>query len=115
MEKVEKIMSEEGSRTAGQSDILRMAVEIVSAYVSNNLVPAGQVPEVINTVYNSLNSLGGPGANGTGEPPKPAVSVRRSVTAARSSLSADFSSNPAWSAAIATDLTAIACAFVGPT
>ncbi len=73
-------MSEEGSRTAAQSEILRMAVDIVAAYVSNNLVPAGQVPEVISTVYNSLNSLGGRGANGTGEPPKPAISVRRSVT-----------------------------------
>ncbi len=73
-------MSEEGSRTAAQSEILQMAVDIVAAYVSNNLVPAAQVPEVINTVFNSLNTLGGRGANGTGEPPKPAISVRRSVT-----------------------------------
>ena len=56
-----------------------MAVEIVSAYVGNNAVAAGQVPEIINTVYNSLNSLGGQTADGSGEALKPAVSVRRSV------------------------------------
>ena len=60
-------------------DVLRMAVDIVAAYVSNNTVPAAQVPEVINTVYGSLSSLDG-GAQATPEPAKPAVSVRRSVT-----------------------------------
>jgi predicted transcriptional regulator len=56
-----------------------MAVEIVSAYVGNNAVAAGQVPEIINTVYNSLNTLGGQAGDGAGEALKPAVSVRRSV------------------------------------
>ncbi len=73
-------MAEEGSKTTAQSDILRMAVDIVSAYVSNNSVSTTQVPEVINTVFNSLSSLHGRGANGTGEPPKPMISIRRSVT-----------------------------------
>lgn len=73
-------MSEEGSKTAVQTDVLRMAVDIVSAYVGNNSVPAAQVPEVINTIYNSLNSLNGRTVNNGGEAPKPAVSVRRSIT-----------------------------------
>ena len=56
-----------------------MAVDIVSAYVGNNSVPANQVPEVINTVYGSLTSLNGSNPDVHAEPPKPAVSIRRSV------------------------------------
>ena len=57
-----------------------MAVDIVSAYVGNNSVPAAQVPDVINTVYHSLTSLDITGPDARAEPPKPAVSVRRSIT-----------------------------------
>ena len=71
-------MAEEVAKSE-QGDVLRMAVDIVAAYVANNTVPAGQVPEVINTVYNSLTTLDG-GADATAEPAKPAISVRRSVT-----------------------------------
>ena len=71
-------MAEEVNKS-DQNDVLRMAVDIVSAYVANNTVPAAQVPDVINTVYNSLTSLDG-GAKGTAETAKPAISVRRSVT-----------------------------------
>ena len=71
-------MAEEVAKSE-QGDVLRMAVDIVAAYVANNTVPAGQVPEVINTVYNSLTSLDG-GTNSTPELAKPAVSVRRSIT-----------------------------------
>ena len=71
-------MAEEVAKSE-QGDVLRMAVDIVSAYVANNTVPAGQVPEVINMVYNSLTSLDG-GAEATAEPAKPAISVRRSIT-----------------------------------
>ena len=59
--------------------MLRMAVDIVAAYVGNNSVPASQVPDVINTVYGSLTSLNGTTSDSQAEPPKPAVSVRRSV------------------------------------
>ncbi len=71
-------MAEEVAKSE-RGDVLRMAVDIVAAYVANNTVPASQVPEVINTVFNSLNSLDG-GSEAAPEPAKPAVSVRRSVT-----------------------------------
>ncbi len=71
-------MAEEAAKNE-QGDVLRMAVDIVAAYVANNTVPASQVPEVINTIYHSLNSLDG-GSDAAPEPAKPAVSVRRSVT-----------------------------------
>ena len=72
-------MPDENPKTVPQSDVLRMAVDIVSAYVGNNSVASNEVPDVINTVYGSLNSLNGQGAMGGAEPPKPAVSIRRSV------------------------------------
>ena len=62
-----------------QNDVLRMAVDIVSAYIANNTVPATEVPDVINTVYNSLTSLDD-GGKATTEMAKTAISVRRSVT-----------------------------------
>ncbi len=73
-------MSDERSNPVQQENILRMAVDIVAAYVGNNSVPANEVPDVINTVYGSLNSLNGQAGGLGGEPPKPAVSIRRSVT-----------------------------------
>ncbi len=73
-------MPEDTPATVSQSDILRMAVEIVSAYVSNNSVASDQVPDVINTVFGSLSALNGQAPSAVGELPKPAISVRRSVT-----------------------------------
>jgi len=73
-------MTEETAKNLEQSEVLKMAVEIVAAYVGNNPVAADQMPDVINTVYGSLSSLSGGGAEAGAEPPKPAVSVRRSVT-----------------------------------
>lgn len=72
-------MAEQTPRKIEQGDVLRMAVDIVAAYVGNNSVPASQVPEVINTVYGSLTSLNGEAMESRSDPPKPAVSVRRSV------------------------------------
>jgi predicted transcriptional regulator len=73
-------MAEESNTVVPGGVVLRMAVEIVSAYVSNNPVNAAQIPEVINTVYTSLASLNGQNAGGSAEPPKPAISIRRSIT-----------------------------------
>jgi len=72
-------MSEENPANVPQGDMLRMATEIVAAYVRNNTVAANQVPDVINTVYAALQALNGKPAEAPSEPPKPAVSVRRSV------------------------------------
>jgi predicted transcriptional regulator len=71
-------MADDQDKQTKQGDMLRMAVEIVSAYVSNNSVPAAQVPDVINTVFKSLASLEG-GTAVSNEALRPAVSVRRSV------------------------------------
>ena len=72
-------MTEENDQTVASNDLLRMSVEIVSAYVSNNSIAATQVPDVINTVYGALNSINGQTVFESSESQKPAVSVRRSV------------------------------------
>jgi len=59
---------------------IELAADIVSAYVSNNSVPAGDLPQLISEVYNALLRVGSGAAAAPAEPPKPAVAVKRSVT-----------------------------------
>ncbi|MFT7571788.1 MAG: putative transcriptional regulator [Paracoccaceae bacterium] len=79
MDEIKGVMTEEIKNVSNTSEIMQMAVDIVSAYVGNNSVSATQVPEVINTVYASLLALGEAG-NGPAEALKPAVPIRRSIT-----------------------------------
>jgi len=72
-------MSVENTKTIDQNEVLRMAVDIVSAYVGNNTVAPDQVPNVISTVFNSLSSLDGNESNNNAEPLKPAISIKRSI------------------------------------
>lgn len=60
--------------------LLRMTADIVSAYVSKNVLAAQQIPEVINTVYSSLTGLNSQPREMPSEPLKPAVPIRKSVT-----------------------------------
>ncbi len=73
-------MDEGNAEKVSHEDMLRMTAQVVSAYVGNNMLPAGQIPEVIKTVYGSLSTCEGPGAEPVPEPLKPAVPVRKSVT-----------------------------------
>ncbi len=57
-----------------------MTTEIVSAYVSHNELSSSQIPEVIRSVFGILSSQAGDGGAATQKPPKPVVSVRKSVT-----------------------------------
>jgi predicted transcriptional regulator len=61
---------------------IELAAEIVSAYVSNNSVPAAELPGLINEVYAALLRVGGGSVAAAVpvEPPKPAVAVKKSVT-----------------------------------
>jgi predicted transcriptional regulator len=62
------------------ADVIELAAEIVSAYVSNNSVPATDLPGLINEVYNALTRVGGAPVEVSSEPLKPAVSVKKSVS-----------------------------------
>ncbi len=59
---------------------IELAADIVSAYVSNNSVPAADLPSLISEVYNALLRVGSNVAAAPAEPPKPAIAVKRSVT-----------------------------------
>ena len=60
-------------------ELLRMTTEVAAAYVSNNPVPAADLPNLIADVHAALGRVGG----GTEPPPadkqKPAVNPKRSV------------------------------------
>jgi len=73
-------MSDQLHSDLSESALLRMTAEIVSAYVSKNVLPAQQIPEVINTVFSSLTGLNSTPREAQAEPLKPAVPVRKSVT-----------------------------------
>lgn len=73
-------MSDQNAEMVSRDEILRMAVDVVAAYLSNNQLPSGQISEVIDTVFRSLSALDGTTAEAKQEHQKPAVAVRRSVT-----------------------------------
>jgi predicted transcriptional regulator len=71
--------SAENSVKPSVNDMLRMASEIVSAYVGNNTVQPGQIPDLIQSVYRSLNGVGQRPSGGEASP-TPATSIRKSIT-----------------------------------
>lgn len=58
---------------------IELTAEIVSAYVSNNTVPAGDMPSLISQVHQALVRVGGGNHEAPVEPLKPAISVKRSI------------------------------------
>jgi predicted transcriptional regulator len=68
------------SESATSPNYIELSAEIVSAYVSNNSVPAADLPSLLNSVYAALTKT----AQGQQEEPKaelvPAVSVKKSLT-----------------------------------
>ncbi|KQU86257.1 MucR family transcriptional regulator [Mesorhizobium sp. Root102] len=61
--------------------LIELTADVVSAYVSNNPVPVGELPALIGQVHAALK--GTAGASLSAEEPevlKPAVSIRKSVT-----------------------------------
>ncbi len=61
-------------------DILKLASDIVAAYVSNNPVPVSELPAMIKSVHATLGSLSANGAGEMATTQKPAVAVKKSVT-----------------------------------
>ena len=61
-------------------NLLRLATDIVAAYVSNNPVPVGDLPSMIKSVHATLGSLAGSGAGDVATSQKPAVPLKKSVT-----------------------------------
>jgi len=72
-------MSEPNSKS-----FIELTATIVSAYVSNNPVPAAELPALISQVHGALTRVSGNGSAPTSAeqtPAKPAVPVKKSMTA----------------------------------
>jgi len=65
-----------------KSNPIELAGEIVTAFVSNNSVPRGELPALIEAVHAAVKMLaeGADVAAAVVAPPEPAVSIRKSVT-----------------------------------
>ncbi|MGI8527047.1 MAG: MucR family transcriptional regulator, partial [Pseudolabrys sp.] len=66
--------------TAAGSRFIELTADIVSAYVSNNTVPAAEIAALINQVHAALARVNGSSGLAAAEPLKPAVSVKKSIT-----------------------------------
>ena len=66
--------------STGNGNYIELTAEIVSAYVSNNTVSAGDIPSLINQVHAALARVSGKSGDVPAEPLKPAVSVKKSIT-----------------------------------
>jgi predicted transcriptional regulator len=62
------------------NDLVEFTTTIVSAYVSNNTVVAGDLPNIINDVHDALSRASINASQPPSEELKPAVPVKRSVT-----------------------------------
>ncbi len=61
-------------------NFIELTAEIVSAYVSNNPVPASDISVLINQVHAALVRVSSGQIEAQPEPLKPAVSVKKSIT-----------------------------------
>jgi predicted transcriptional regulator len=62
------------------NDLLKLAADIVAAYVSNNPISVADVPSMIKSVHSTLGGLSDAAQGETATSQKPVVPVKRSVT-----------------------------------
>ncbi|TIQ41834.1 MAG: MucR family transcriptional regulator [Mesorhizobium sp.] len=61
-------------------NLIELTAEVVSAYVSNNPVPVGDLPALIGQVHAALKGTAGSVSAAEPEALKPAVPIKKSVT-----------------------------------
>lgn len=66
--------------THRSDDLLKLASQIIAAYVSNNPVPVSELPGMIKSVHATLGGLSTPGGNEALTSQKPSVPIKRSIT-----------------------------------
>src|SRR5262245_17467395 len=69
------------SDDATSGNFIELTADIVSAYVSNNTVPAGEIPALINQVHGALLRVSSGHGDVSAESLKPAVRVKKSIAA----------------------------------
>jgi predicted transcriptional regulator len=62
-----------------RSEIIEMTADIVSAFVSNNSVPASEIPGLIQSIHRALSGVSTSEAPAEAAPREPAVPVKKSV------------------------------------
>jgi len=62
-----------------KSELVELTTEIISAYVSNNTVVAGDLPAMIADVYEALSKASAKASHPLKEEMKPAVPIKKSV------------------------------------
>ena len=74
------MISESDTLEVSDQDRLRWSADIVSAYVSQNALPASGIPDLIQSVYQALGALGQPSPPvRSAEKQKPATPISKSV------------------------------------
>jgi predicted transcriptional regulator len=64
---------------ANRQELLALTAEIVSSFVGNHSIAAGDLPTLIASVFGSLSTTGQPDAPKVAEAPTPAVPIRKSI------------------------------------
>src|SRR6195952_760610 len=73
-------MSNDDTSLGRSEDILKLASDIVAAFVSNNPVPVSDLPAMIRSVHSTLGGLSGVEGADMVTTQKPAVPVKKSIT-----------------------------------
>jgi predicted transcriptional regulator len=68
------------SDAAAPANFIELAADIVSAYVTKNSLSTSELPTLINDVHSALVKVANGAAEPAAEAPKPAVSIRKSIT-----------------------------------
>jgi predicted transcriptional regulator len=68
------------SESSSSNSFIELAADIVSAYVSNNSVPANDLPSLISDVHAALLRVTSGTLSPSAEAPKPAVPAKKSIT-----------------------------------
>jgi predicted transcriptional regulator len=68
------------STPASATNYIELAADVVSAFVSNNSVPAAELPALIAGVHGALQGVANPKPFVEGPKFEPAVSIKKSVT-----------------------------------
>ncbi len=73
-------MTDQVSSTTTSPRYIELAADIVSAFVSNNSVPAADLPSLIGSVHSALQNVASPMQVQAAEKSTPAVPVKKSIT-----------------------------------
>lgn len=73
-------IEENGAAVTDKSELIAMAADIVSAYVGHNSVAPGDVPVLINKVYDALCQASGAAPAPEAARSEPAVPIKKSLT-----------------------------------